>query len=288
MNSIAAKDAMAPPSARSESSSLQRRVLSALALGPAALLAIWLGGWVFSLVVGAAAALMYWEWHGLSAGGPGLEQGPACYGGIAGCFLGPPLTLLGGPTTALAAGVVFAALLAILLRLDGSASPLFRWLGFPYIFVCCVAMVWLRELPALGLETVLWIFVVVIVTDTGAFFTGRAVGGPKLAPRISPKKTWAGLVGGITGAALAGAVVAVMMGASSPAAISALSGALAIVAQIGDLLISRAKRKFAVKDASDLIPGHGGVLDRFDGFLAVSLVMAALVAARGGSALEWL
>lgn len=279
---------MAPLSAQSEPSSLRPRVFSALVLGPAALLAIWFGGWIFALLIAGAAALMYWEWHGLSVGGARLRQPPACYSGLAGCFLGPPLVLLAGPVTALVTGAVLATLFAIMLRFDGAGSPLFRWLGFPYIFACCAAAAWLRELPNFGLETTLWIFAVVIVTDTGAYFTGRAVGGPKLAPRISPKKTWAGLVGGVVAAAVAGAILATVFGASSWFAIAVLSGALAVVAQIGDLLISKAKRKFAVKDASNLIPGHGGVLDRLDGFLAVSLAMGLLTAAGGGSALAWL
>ncbi len=263
-------------------------MLSAAVLGPAALLAIWIGGWLFAVLAGLAAALMYWEWHGLSAGRPGSERTPSLAIGIAGCFLGPLLVIVSQPPAVLATGAVLAAGLAIVLWIERTSDRLFRWVGFPYIFVCCVAIVWLRELPAFGLETVVWIFLVVIFTDTGAYFTGRAIGGPRLAPRISPKKTWSGLLGGVSAAALVGAAAAVGVEARSPVLIAALSGVLAIVAQIGDLLISKAKRRFDVKDSSTLIPGHGGVLDRLDGFLAVSLATAGLMIAGRDSVQQWL
>lgn len=262
--------------------------MSAAVMAPAALLAVWLGGWAFALLAAAAAALMYWEWHGMSAGGPGRQRGMSWYAGIAGCLAGPVFVLLFGPNAALFTGVGTAVLLAILLGVDGFPHGAFRWVGFPYIFLSCAAMVWLRDLPAYGLSTVLWIFVVVVATDSGAYFSGRTIGGPKLAPRISPKKTWAGLVGGIVAAAGAGALVAVAVGSSSVVGIAAVSAALAVVAQGGDLLISKAKRNFGIKDSSTLIPGHGGVLDRLDGFLAVSIVVAVLSAGGGGSALAWL
>jgi phosphatidate cytidylyltransferase len=145
----------------------------------------------------------------------------------------------------------------------------------------------LRELDMLGMETVIWLGAVVVMTDTCAYFTGRSLGGPKLAPKISPKKTWSGLVGGIVGAAIAGAIVATVVDANI-VTVTLISGAFAIVAQIGDLAISKAKRAFDVKDSGNVIPGHGGVLDRFDGILSSSLVMALLSLIGGGSPLVWL
>lgn len=279
---------MAPRSERPETGSLRLRIASAAVMAPAALLAAWLGGWVFALLAAAAAGLMYWEWHGMSAGGPGRERGMSWYVGIAGCTAGPVFLLLFGPNAAVFTGVAVAVLLAITLAVDSPAHATFRWAGFPYIFLSSVAMVWLRELPAYGLATVLWVFAAVVATDTGAYFTGRTLGGPKLAPRISPKKTWSGLLGGMVAAAIAGVMVAQILGRPELPQMALASGALAIVAQIGDLLVSKAKRRFAIKDSSNLIPGHGGVLDRLDGFLAVSLVVAIASVARGGSALTWL
>lgn len=279
---------MAPRLERSDSGGLRVRVISAAVMAPVALLAIWLDGWPFALLVAAASGLMYWEWHGMSAGGAGRERGMSWYAGIAGCMAGPVFLLFFGPNAAVFTGVGVAMLLAILLGVESSAHAAFRWIGFPYIFLSCVAMVWLRGLPAYGLATVLWVFAIVVATDTGAYFTGRTLGGPKLAPRISPKKTWSGLFGGVLAALLAG--VGVALAAERPALqeIGLVSGGLAVVAQIGDLLMSKAKRRFSIKDSSNLIPGHGGALDRLDGFLAVSLVMAVLCAAGGGSALAWL
>lgn len=279
---------MAPPSDRPEPSSLQLRILSAAVMAPVALLAAWLGGWLFALMVAGASALMYREWHGLSAGGPDRERGMSWYAGVAGCLAGPPFLLLFGPNAALFTGVAAAILLAILLGVEDSTHAMFRWIGFPYIFLACLGIAWLRDLPVLGLETVLWLIVVVVATDTAAYFTGRSVGGPKLAPRISPKKTWSGLFGGIVAAGLGGGIAALAAGVSSITEVAVLSGALAVVAQIGDLLISRAKRTFGVKDSGHLIPGHGGLLDRLDGFLAASLAVAVVSAVGGGSVMAWL
>ena len=137
------------------------------------------------------------------------------------------------------------------------------------------------------METVIWLGAVVVTTDTAAYFTGRTLGGPKLAPKISPKKTWSGLLGGVAGAAIVGGLIAAVVGGSNVALLALLGGAFAVVAQLGDLLVSKAKRTFDVKDSSNLIPGHGGVLDRLDGFLSTSLAMAALAALGGGSPLTW-
>lgn len=279
---------MAPPLERSEAGGLRLRVVSAAVLAPVALLSVWLGGWAFGLLMATASGVMYWEWHGMSAGGAGRERGISWYAGIAGCSAGPVFLLLFGANAAVFMGTGVAILLAILLGVEGSAHAAFRWVGFPYIFLSSLAMVWLRDLPGHGLATALWVFAVVVATDTGAYFTGRTLGGPKLAPRISPKKTWAGLIGGVVAASLAGVAVAAVLDGPALAKTGGASGALAVVAQLGDLLISKAKRRFAIKDSSDLIPGHGGVLDRLDGFLAVSLAVAVLSAVLGGSALAWL
>jgi phosphatidate cytidylyltransferase len=133
----------------------------------------------------------------------------------------------------------------------------------------------------------LWVLALVWATDTGAYIAGRRIGGAKLAPRISPNKTWSGLGGGIAAAALVGAVAALWLGTSSVWLLLGVSAALAIVEQVGDLAESAFKRRFGVKDSSDIIPGHGGVLDRVDGLLAVIVAVAGLSLAGGGSVLLW-
>ncbi len=255
------------------------RIVSAALMLPTAIGAVWLGGWVFGVLVAVAAGLMYWEWQGLCGARGGMAAGHS-----ASCGIGPLLFLGFGFKTAAVAGVSFGLILS---WFRGRAHRLFLVSGFIYIYLACIALVWLRVVPESGLETALWLGAVVVATDTAAYFTGRTLGGPKLAPKISPNKTWSGLLGGMSGAAIAGGAVAGSVEGANILTLGLLGGAFAVVAQLGDLLVSKAKRTFGVKDSSSLIPGHGGVLDRLDGFLSASLVLAALTLLGGGSPLTW-
>jgi phosphatidate cytidylyltransferase len=145
---------------------------------------------------------------------------------------------------------------------------------------------WLRALPGEGLQTLFWVLALVWAVDTGAYFAGRAIGGPKLAPRISPNKTWAGLGGGVAAALLVGIAAAALTGAKA-LPLAFISAGLAFVEQAGDLMESAIKRRFNAKDAGRLIPGHGGLLDRVDGLIATLLAVAALTLAAGRSPLYW-
>lgn len=145
----------------------------------------------------------------------------------------------------------------------------------PYVGLPLVALLVLRD-RADGFLLTLWTFIAVWATDIGAYFAGRAIGGPKLAPRISPSKTWAGLGGGVAAAWGAGALVASQ--GQLPAALLYLGAPMAVLAQAGDLFESWLKRRAGVKDSGTLLPGHGGVLDRLDGLVPVAIVMGALVA----------
>lgn len=270
---------MAHPSAPSSLSSLTLRFISAGVMLPVVIGVVWLGGWFFAGLTALIAGLMYWEWQGLC----GIRGATANLYAVL-CGMGPIAVLAQGTFVAFYGWMLLS--LAVFLFRKGE-HRVFLTVGVAYIFLSCISLVWLRELDGLGMETVIWLGAAVVMTDTCAYFTGRALGGPKLAPKISPKKTWAGLIGGIVGAAVAGALVAAVIDANI-LTITLVSGAFAIVAQIGDLVVSKAKRVFDVKDSGHIIPGHGGVLDRFDGILSSSLFMALLSLIGGGSPLSWL
>ncbi|GAB2178925.1 phosphatidate cytidylyltransferase [Dongia sp. agr-C8] len=161
-------------------------------------------------------------------------------------------------------------------------------LGIAYVFFPCAALIWLRNDPTVGLQQIFWIVALVIFADTGAYIAGRSIGGPKLAPRISPNKTWAGLGGAVVSAGIAGAITALLMDLPSIATLTAISAGLAIVEQAGDLAESAFKRHFGVKDASNIIPGHGGAMDRVDGLVAVAAAVAGINTLIGSSVLTWL
>jgi phosphatidate cytidylyltransferase len=164
--------------------------------------------------------------------------------------------------------------------------PFIRILAVLYALAAVVALLWLRHQPALGRETIVWIVLCIWATDTGAYVVGRAAGGAKLAPHISPSKTWSGLVGGMAWAAVASAAVGYVFGLGETISLAMIGAGLAVVGQIGDLLESAAKRRAGVKDSGTLIPGHGGLLDRVDGLVAV-LVAVALVRLAVGGGWPW-
>lgn len=159
-------------------------------------------------------------------------------------------------------------------------------IGALYIGVAGVAFIAIGHDPQWGRETLAVVIVAVAATDIGAYFTGKAFGGPKLAPRISPKKTWAGLIGGIICASLLTVGMSRIFG--FPIWLGAALGpGLAVISQLGDLFESAIKRRFGVKDSGGIIPGHGGLFDRVDGHLAAACVVAAAHWATGGSVLTW-
>jgi phosphatidate cytidylyltransferase len=164
--------------------------------------------------------------------------------------------------------------------------PLWTYGGMAWVVLPPVGIVWLRSF-ADGLTLCLWVAALVWSVDIAAFAVGRTLGGPKLAPRISPNKTWSGLIGGVAAATLVGLLTGLIIGAPGLwARLALISGALAIVEQIGDIAESYAKRQFGVKDSGGLIPGHGGVLDRLDGMLAVVAVLVIIILFKGGSVIS--
>jgi len=266
--------AEAPPGARSQR--LRQRFLSAAVLLPVALGAAWLGSLYWAALVFLFALAMVWEWSAICAGGDRDPTHPAA--GIAPISLASMLFV---GIASLAAGFEGYVLSVLLLFLGAGATAILArrgqagWqsLGVLYVGFPCIAIIWIRAQHDQGLATLFWLLALVMAVDTGAFAAGRLIGGPKLAPRISPRKTWAGLAGGVVAAMLIGWTTSLWLGFSSQLALILVSGALALVEQAGDLAESAFKRRFGVKDSSQLIPGHGGVLDRVDGLLAVSLAV---------------
>lgn len=252
-------------------------------MAPVALAAVWFGGVWFALLTALGAAVIAWEWGQLCHGG---RLGPAGMGVVAVVLLAVLLAATGEFLVSLGILVLGTGIVLAAARFGSEREPGLAALGPLWLGVPCVALLWLASDPATGRATVLWIFGVVWATDICAYIAGRSIGGPKLAPRWSPSKTWSGLVGGILGAAAVGAITALIMNAPISALVT-VSAALAVVEQFGDLAESIAKRRFGVKDASALIPGHGGLLDRVDGLLAVAPAVALLSLVGGGSVLTW-
>ncbi len=165
-------------------------------------------------------------------------------------------------------------------------APVLRVLAWAYGLAALLALLWLRHQPAFGRETILWVLICIWATDIGAYFVGRTAGGAKLAPRISPGKTWSGLIGGMAWAAVASAATGYAFGLGETVHLAIAGAALAVVGQAGDLLESAAKRRAGVKDSGRLIPGHGGLLDRIDGLMAV-LVAVAVARLVAGTSWPW-
>jgi phosphatidate cytidylyltransferase len=254
---------------------LRMRVAAALVLAPLAIALAYAGGWLWAALVILAAAGLYIEW----------------------------LTVVGARAPAvMAAGIVMlcgagwlelarigAAYLFVLVTLGIAAVA---WLsphrggwaaiGLGYAFAALVASVAVRLDQVFGFAALMFVLLVVWVTDIGGYFAGRSIGGPKLWPRVSPKKTWAGAIGGFL-ASLAVAAGFAALGVSKTGPILLLGGVLSIASQFGDLFESAVKRRFGVKDSSHIIPGHGGLMDRLDGFVAAIVLAAILGFLRGGA-----
>jgi phosphatidate cytidylyltransferase len=275
----AAAGAEPAPAARS-GFDLAVRAAVAVVLGALALTAAWIGGFWFMALWFAAAALALWEWQRL-IGGERLVARLAL--GALTELAVAPLALHGAAVWTLVVLAVGAAATGALAGPTRSAQ-VWAGAGVAYSGAILAAPTLLRASPAFGFAAVLWLFAVVWGTDTLAFFGGRLIGGPKLWRRVSPGKTWSGAVVGALAGAVAGAAVAWLAAPESVrlAPILALSLAASIVGQLGDLGESGLKRHFSVKDSSRLIPGHGGVLDRLDAFVAVAIFAALVGWARSG------
>jgi phosphatidate cytidylyltransferase len=258
-----------------ESRNLSTRIIAAAVLIPLAIAIAYTGGWLWTALVTLAAVGLYIEW--LMVVDAAAEKRVLATGVAA-------LTVAG---FSLAIGRIDAALVALAIGLVAVAlmTPERRnWAaaGFLYAGVAEVASVLLRLDPVKGFVALIFVLLIVWVTDSGGYFAGRGIGGPKLWPRISPKKTWAGAIGGFVASLAVASIFAVLdFGKAGP--LLMISGVLSVVSQLGDLFESAVKRRFGVKDSSQIIPGHGGLLDRLDGFVAAVAMAALFGFLRGGA-----
>lgn len=275
---------MAPPLGNAKSGDLRLRLISAAVLAPVVVAAAWVGAPFLSVLVVAVAALMGWEWGRLIAGGRFDRLGQLL---VVVEALGVGAAALGW--FALALTLLCAGALAGILLAMGRERLSAPWAGFGVLWIGLpsMALLWIAADPGTGRATVLWLLALVWATDTAAYVVGRGLGGPRIAPSWSPRKTWSGAIGGLAAAGVIGLVTAQALGIPALSPVVWVSLLVSIASQLGDLGKSLAKRRFGVKDASGLIPGHGGFLDRLDGMLAALAAVAVLVLVSGKSPVAW-
>jgi phosphatidate cytidylyltransferase len=265
----------APAAAGPDARNLFARVASAVVLVPLAIAAAYVGGWYWTALVTLCAIGLFVEWlmvTGVSGNAPLVVTGAAIIA-IAAPFMA--LRNVDIALIVLALGVV-----AVAFR---SSAPRFWAIGgFLYAAAAQISSILVRLDHREGFVALVFILLVVWCTDIGGYFAGRTIGGPKLWPRVSPNKTWAGAVGGFVLSLIAAGGFA-MNGFGKMGPLLMVAAALSVASQLGDLLESAVKRRFGVKDSSHIIPGHGGLMDRLDGYVAAVVLAAILGTLRGGA-----
>lgn len=250
---------------------LGRRIASGSVIAAIGLVMLYWSPTSFALLMTIIAVAMSWEWGRIVRGSADVATAV----NILAVFAAGILTAAGLAGLGIATTLIGAIAVAVLVF--GTGTSRLSAAGVLYTALPIIALGWLREDEPLGFLAALFVILSVAVTDVAAYVVGRSAGGPKLWPLVSPNKTWSGLVGGVAAAAVAGAIFSRLSGTGSALWLAALGLTLALIAQGGDLAESALKRHFGIKDASDLIPGHGGFLDRMDGMVMAGIA-AALIA----------
>lgn len=261
--------------AERDARNLITRVASAIVLVPLAIAAAWAGGWYWAALVTVCAIGLFVEWLMMSQGA--LNPTLAASGAVA-LAIAAPFLALGNINAAL----VVLALGVIAVAFRSSVPRSWAIGGFLYAAAAQMSSIVVRLDGSEGFIALVFIFLVVWCTDIGGYFAGRTIGGPKLWPRVSPNKTYSGAAGGFVLSLLVAAGFA-MNGFGRMAPLLLMAAALSVASQLGDLFESAVKRRFGVKDSSHIIPGHGGLMDRLDGYVAAVVLAAILGILRGGA-----
>lgn len=267
-------DAVPAAVAGGDQRNLLMRIAAALVLAPLAIGAAYAGGWYWTVLATLGAIGLFVEWLAVTYTARNV---PVMVAGVVALVLSAPFLVIGNVNAALV--VLALGLVAVSFR--ATEPRIWAAAGFLYAAAAQVASVLVRLDQAKGLSALILVLLVVWATDIGGYFAGRAIGGPKLWPRVSPKKTWAGAIGGFVASLLVAiGFSASDLGKTLPLVI--LAAMLSVAAQLGDLFESAIKRRFGVKDSGHIIPGHGGVMDRLDGFVAAIVLAAIFGVLRGG------
>ncbi len=266
------------------SENLFKRVVSAVALLPVVLGLVYMGGWWFFVLLAIGGALMIAEWCDLT----GVTSKKSRYIATAlvlaltgmMTFLGPEKS--SATTVAIMLFVLSAPMFSqspakLAKRAAAETASANAQVGAAYVGLALLSLTWLRAQDDNGL-IVVWTFFAVWAMDVGGYFAGKGIGGPKLAPKLSPRKTWAGLIGGMVLAAVVSLAISLWFGLGDPLLMPFAGAMVAVVAQLGDLYESAVKRAMNKKDSGNLIPGHGGILDRVDGLIFAAPVIAFAIA----------
>ena len=269
---------------RFDNTNMRLRIISSVILVPCVLFAVWVGGIVYGAMIAATMMLGLYEWLNMVT----PQARPQTIGSAFSLML---FMMAGGLLFSVAfgalLGVVSTMILFVLFVHDNDDRAGWAALGIPYMGGSGLALLALRAIPGYGMHYVFYLLATVWATDVGAFIAGRIIGGPKLAPFISPGKTWAGLAGGVVLATICGYFTTVFLGARNPSLALFLSPLLAIMAQGGDLFESYFKRRAGLKESGDIIPGHGGILDRIDGLVVAGIFAYLFQSALGEKIFFW-
>lgn len=267
---------------------LKLRMATAAIVSLVGAVLLWLGGVWTMILAAVGSGVLAWEFRTITLAGD--EKGdrtdvPILIGAVVG---GVIVSYFYGYAVGLR-WLLWSLIVAGVADLVVGRRRAMGWglMGGAYIDLAGIGLLYLRGLEPLGFATAIWVVAVVAAADIGGYFAGRTIGGPKLWPRISPKKTWAGAFGGVAFALLVGAVAGLVVDGARVGVVCVISALVAVISQAGDLAESTLKRHFGVKDSGNLMPGHGGALDRFDGLVAALLAVALAAWLGGRSVLGW-